>query len=714
MTQRTRRYGVVLAFLFALGVTANATTTEDASKPLHHVVLVKFKDDVMSATIQKVLREFELLPVKIPGFSGFQWGTDNSPEGLQKGLTHAFVMTFESAAALKAYLPHPDHKALVKLLRPAVAETFAFDFHVDELPPPAEPGRVHHLVFFKYKDSVSKEDVGKVEDGFAALPRQIPGLLRYQAGTNAGDERGMSKGMTHGHILTFIHQDARDDYLPHPAHRAFGGLVGPTLEDVLVVDFTVRPSDRGLLVTHGIGPHRGFQRDADSRATLRFSGLASGEGPIEARLLSGRRVVSGFDWRGVGNAAGGAFHATLADVPTGGPYTVEVRRRDAVGNVAEVTGVREILVGDVWLLIGQSNMQGVGKLVDVEAPSPFVHNFTMSHRWQLAAEPLHWRIDSRDPVHYRDRLDDLDELGRRQRRAEARRQRSRGAGLGLPFAKHLVEHTGVPVGLISAAHGGTSLKQWDPALKEKGGESLYGSMLKQVRRAGGHVKGALWYQGESDTPDDELAAMYRERFKKFVASLRRDLGEPELPFYYVQIGRFVVDDRLANPWKVLQETQRMVFREIPNSAVVSVLDLPLDDRIHVDTQGLKRVGARLAKIARRELFGERQLEIGPRLAGLRIEDEGRTIRVAYSHVNGRLAPARRINGFSLKNGDGRNLRLVFDASVDPDRPDTVVLCVQGQLPPDAVLWYGDGLDPVCDLVDSEDMAALGFGPIAVK
>src|SRR5262249_38053583 len=86
-------------------------------------------------------------------------------------------------------------------------------------------------------------------------------------------------------------------------------------------------------------------------------------------------------------------------------------------------------------------------------------------------------------------------------------------------------------------------------------------------------------------------------------AVRSDFGQPELPFYFVQIGRFVV---AAEPkgWNTVQEAQRLIPERVPNTAVISVIDLELDDLIHVGTQGLKRAGQRLARIAERELFGE--------------------------------------------------------------------------------------------------------------
>ena len=191
-------------------------------------------------------------------------------------------------------------------------------------------------------------------------------------------------------------------------------------------------------------------------------------------------------------------------LPAGGPY--------------EVGGAQNVLVGDLWVLGGQSNMEGVGDLVDVETDHPRVHSFQSREHWALAEEPLHWLGESPRPVHHI--------LWGQPLPTEAPPRdpaRTKGAGLGLSFAKALADQTGLPVGLIPAAHGGTSMQQWDPARKGQGGHSLYGATLERVKAVGGKVAGILWYQGESDAnPAD--AALYEARMTTLVQSFRADLG----------------------------------------------------------------------------------------------------------------------------------------------------------------------------------------------
>ena len=100
------------------------------SKKLRHVVLFKFKDDADPATIMEVEEAFAALPAKIPEIKGFEWGLNNSPEGLNKGLTHCYLLTFDSEEGRATYLPHPDHKAFGVLLKDVLEDVTVVDYWV--------------------------------------------------------------------------------------------------------------------------------------------------------------------------------------------------------------------------------------------------------------------------------------------------------------------------------------------------------------------------------------------------------------------------------------------------------------------------------------------------------------------------------------------------------------------------------------------------------
>ena len=113
---------------------ALATTTQsmekNTAKQLRHVVLFKFKEGTAAEDIQKVEAAFSALPAKIPQIKGYEWGTNNSPEGLDKGFTHCFFLTFESEADRAIYLPHPDHKAFGEVLTPYLDDVLVLDYWV--------------------------------------------------------------------------------------------------------------------------------------------------------------------------------------------------------------------------------------------------------------------------------------------------------------------------------------------------------------------------------------------------------------------------------------------------------------------------------------------------------------------------------------------------------------------------------------------------------
>lgn len=96
--------------------------------------------------------------------------------------------------------------------------------------------KLQHVVAFKFKDGTTPEQIAKVEVAFKELTKKVPGITGFEYGVNNSPE-GKNKGCTHCFILSFKSEKDRDGYLPHPAHKEFGKLVGPLLADVFVLDF---------------------------------------------------------------------------------------------------------------------------------------------------------------------------------------------------------------------------------------------------------------------------------------------------------------------------------------------------------------------------------------------------------------------------------------------------------------------------------------------
>ncbi|MDA1314584.1 MAG: hypothetical protein O2968_14690 [Acidobacteria bacterium] len=449
----------------------------------------------------------------------------------------------------------------------------------------------------------------------------------------------------------------------------------------------------GFEITSGLVDHQVLQRAPDGTAAVTVTGKAERPGTLRVRITRSEHGLrlAGFADKEVARVQTSEWTARIAGLPTGGPFRIEFILAGETGQEAVV--VDDILVGDLWILAGQSNMVGRAELKNVEQPDELVHVLKpKSSDWDLAKEPIHERVERNDMVI--------------------------GAGLGLPFAKELVRRTGVPIGLIPTAVGGTSLWQWDPALKTKGRESLYGNMLMQFEAAGGHVRGMLWYQGEADAQPDRIGE-YLERFRDFVAAVRSDLRSPDLPIHTAQLGRYVItpSGRTDSTWSAMRQIQRRAAHEIANVSVVSGVDLGLVDLIHVDTEGQKTLGMRFAKQVCGDLYSEARscedLKSGPDVESVRWDGPFR-LRVRFSGINGSLRAPGRVLGFDVRNAEGGYQRLVFRAEVAEEGDEVVLhLARREELPQPAFLWYGYGMDSAANLVDAEGLAAPAFGPIAL-
>ncbi len=107
---------------------SKTTMTKLKDSVLRHVVIFKFKADATKQQITAIEEAFSALPSKIAQIMDYEWGLNNSPEGLSKGFTHCFFVTFKNEEDRAIYLPHPDHKAFVSLLTPVLEDVFVLDY----------------------------------------------------------------------------------------------------------------------------------------------------------------------------------------------------------------------------------------------------------------------------------------------------------------------------------------------------------------------------------------------------------------------------------------------------------------------------------------------------------------------------------------------------------------------------------------------------------
>lgn len=108
--------------------TAQAQHSDSTGNRLRHVVLFKFKDNTAAADVKKVEDAFRALPSKIKEVAEFEWGINNSPEGLNQTFTHCFFVTFGSEKDRETYLPHPAHQAFVDVLKPHLDKVLVVDY----------------------------------------------------------------------------------------------------------------------------------------------------------------------------------------------------------------------------------------------------------------------------------------------------------------------------------------------------------------------------------------------------------------------------------------------------------------------------------------------------------------------------------------------------------------------------------------------------------
>lgn len=219
----------------------------------------------------------------------------------------------------------------------------------------------------------------------------------------------------------------------------------------------------------------------------------------------------------------------------------------------------------VYLLMGQSNMQGRGALeTEDRTPHPRVFVLTASNQWAPAVEPLHGS-------------------GPRA-----------GFGPGLVFGKLMAAwDTNATIGLVPCAVGASELKRW-----ERGGD-LYSNAVVRAQTAmrDGTLAGILWHQGEQDSMTATNSSTYYQRLVKMIENIRADLGQPHLPFVVGQIGEFLYTRRKQQtPYaRTVNDALARIPMHVPRTACVRSAGLThVGDEVHFDGKSQRELGKRYA------------------------------------------------------------------------------------------------------------------------
>ena len=406
-----------------------------------------------------------------------------------------------------------------------------------------------------------------------------------------------------------------------------------------------------MQIESGLFPHMVLQRNDQNVSQARVAGTCSATGEVLATIRQDNDVLKGWDKCQVGTSAHGRIDAEISGLPSGGPYCI------ALSVDGTETMVEDVLVGDVWMLGGQSNMRGMGLLTEESAQHPDVRAFYMDDRWEVARDPIHNVKDAVAPCHSL--------IG------GGSGANFKAVGPGIGFGIEMRQRRGVPQGLICSAHGGTSMTQWQPDF-EVGNRCLYGAMLERFKRNGGAIAGMIWYQGESDA-NAEAADLYTQRFERMMAAFRRDTGL-SVPTAMVQIAR-----------------------------VINASDQP-------------RLGRRLADCMQ-YLTGEADGNPPISLAGIKFSTDtyGRPIiTVSFDNVVGGLQAAGRPWGFHVEDVPGQTR--VCDTSLEGD--SVRLLLPNAFTEPQALtephtLSYGFGTNSYCNITDGADRSLPAFGPLPI-
>ena len=271
-------------------------------------------------------------------------------------------------------------------------------------------------------------------------------------------------------------------------------------------------------------------------------------------------------------------------------------------------------MGDVWLITGQSNAAGYGKAPATDGPELGLHMFHADGRWKLATHPL---ADSTGTLY-----------------PPNREAANASHSPWLAFARRLKRQLGYPIGLIPASLGGSPVVAWDR--KEDG--CLFKNMLRYIEDSGTSVKGAVWYQGESDTGAAERKK-YTKRFGNFVADLRSSLEDPSLPVITVQLNRCLgaaeTDVAACHNWEDMREIQRRIAQKLSNVFIISIFDSLLSDGIHNGSAGNLIIGERAAQTALGGVYGQDIDYLQPECVKAKRQN-ATTVDLTFDHVAARL------------------------------------------------------------------------------
>jgi sialate O-acetylesterase len=344
--------------------------------------------------------------------------------------------------------------------------------------------------------------------------------------------------------------------------------------------------------------------------------------------------------------AAGRWSVTLDPLPASGePRTMEV----ASSGVAEPIVFTNIVLGDVWLCGGQSNMGGAPQ----DNPPP-----PERRKELLETDYPNFRYVAMPSLHRETPLPNdamEDALGWQSIRAD--RQRGVSA-VSYYFGQAMHVSQKIPVGLVFAIKAGSQVEQWMSADTLRGvfpgdelqkvagrrlASGLHNGMIAPI--APFPLRGAMWYQGESNADDEYKYMGYYRSLPALIGEWRRMWGA-ELPVLLVQLPAYV--GYPTNSWAHIREAQLLTSQRLPNVGLAVTFDEGDPTNLHPANK--YTVGTRLGLVARARVYGEQVTCSGPVYADAK--REGSAMKLRFTEVGKGLKARGELAGFELRGADG--------------------------------------------------------------
>ncbi|HME35056.1 MAG TPA: sialate O-acetylesterase [Candidatus Sulfotelmatobacter sp.] len=425
----------------------------------------------------------------------------------------------------------------------------------------------------------------------------------------------------------------------------------------------------------------------------------------------------------------GRWTVYLSPGEAGGPFQMTIKATNTIT-------LNDILVGDVWVASGQSNMEfPMTELVNAQteiaaAQYPKIRFFMVKHKpadYPLEdAESKGWAVCTPETV------------------ADA-------SAVAYFFARHLQQKLGVPIGVIESYWGGTAAESWtslhalsaDAALmpvfaaraKTLAGEStvvlheqreerefqkaveqakadgkplptprwhpdfaawapaaLYNGMIAPLTPFA--IRGVIWYQGESNSGPDR-APLYARLFQAMIRDWRNAWGEGDFPFLFVQIANWNAGP--DSQWPEVRNAQRQTLA-LKNTGMAVTIDI--GDPVDIHPKNKQDVGLRLALAARAIAFGEKVEWSGPLVR--QVTQEEHALRVWFDHAGGLTAKGAELTGFEVAGADGKYS--LADAKIEGES----VVVSSSAVPIPVSVRYAWAANPNCNLFNKEGLPASPF------